>query len=155
MSGWRRRWRGSPERAVRLPPAVVACGAVVAARAVPRAPLGSCLVLAVTWCGAVVVARAVPRAPLGHAPGGSAFLAAGDTLVVPVLDRYGRSLQDLITMVGELRKQEIGFTSLHERPTPPRPAGGWYSTSSMRRRSAGSSSWRPRSSWSAARLRAR
>jgi predicted site-specific integrase-resolvase len=28
-----------------------------------------------------------------------AFLDAGDTLVVPSLDRYGRSLQDLITMV--------------------------------------------------------
>ncbi|WP_455713492.1 recombinase family protein [Streptosporangium canum] len=43
-----------------------------------------------------------------------AFLAAGDTLVVPSLDRYGRSLADLITMVGELRRREIGFTSLHE-----------------------------------------
>ncbi|MET9403601.1 recombinase family protein [Kitasatospora sp. NPDC002965] len=50
-----------------------------------------------------------------------AFLAPGDTLVVPALDRYGRSLQDLIAMVGELCKREIGFTSLHERldTTPP------------------------------------
>ncbi|MFI6744231.1 recombinase family protein [Nonomuraea sp. NPDC050451] len=43
-----------------------------------------------------------------------AFLTEGDTLVVPSLDRYGRSLADLITMVGDLRKREIGFTSLHE-----------------------------------------
>jgi DNA invertase Pin-like site-specific DNA recombinase len=43
-----------------------------------------------------------------------AFLAAGDTLVVPSLDRYGRSLQDLINMVAELCRREIGFTSLHE-----------------------------------------
>ncbi|WP_413754089.1 recombinase family protein [Streptomyces sp. R-74717] len=52
-----------------------------------------------------------------------AFLAAGDTLVVPALDRYGRSLQDLITMVGELRKREIGFTSLHERLDTTTPGG--------------------------------
>jgi DNA invertase Pin-like site-specific DNA recombinase len=44
-----------------------------------------------------------------------AFLQGGDTLVVPALDRYSRSLQDLITMVGELRRHEIGFTSLHEK----------------------------------------
>ncbi|MEN1883053.1 recombinase family protein [Streptomyces mirabilis] len=52
-----------------------------------------------------------------------AFLAAGDTLVVPALDRYGRSLQDLITMVGELREREIGFTSLHERLDTTTPGG--------------------------------
>ncbi|MFI8499628.1 recombinase family protein [Streptomyces sp. NPDC085524] len=52
-----------------------------------------------------------------------AFLAAGDTLVVPALDRYGRSLQDLIAMVGELRKREIGFTSLHERLDTTTPGG--------------------------------
>ncbi|MFI1830661.1 recombinase family protein [Streptomyces sp. NPDC020412] len=44
-----------------------------------------------------------------------AFLHPGDTLVVPALDRYGRSLKDLVNMVGELRNREIGFTSLHER----------------------------------------
>ncbi|MER6573639.1 recombinase family protein [Streptomyces sp. NPDC001093] len=32
-----------------------------------------------------------------------AFLDVGDALVVPSLDRYGRSLQDLINMVAELR----------------------------------------------------
>ncbi|GII52081.1 hypothetical protein Pth03_04700 [Planotetraspora thailandica] len=45
-----------------------------------------------------------------------AFLAAGDTLVVPELARYGRSLQDLITMVGDLRKlaRLICSTPAHE-----------------------------------------
>ncbi|MFD8722897.1 recombinase family protein [Streptomyces sp. NPDC059629] len=43
-------------------------------------------------------------------------LDAGDTLVVPSLDRCGRSLQDPITMVAELRERGIGFTSLHEEP---------------------------------------
>ncbi|MEV3927514.1 recombinase family protein [Actinomadura coerulea] len=42
------------------------------------------------------------------------FIATSDTLVVPSLDRYGRSLHDLITMVAELRQRDIGFTSLHE-----------------------------------------
>ncbi|MFB7678275.1 recombinase family protein [Kitasatospora purpeofusca] len=37
--------------------------------------------------------------------------------------RYGRSLQDLIAMVGELRKRGIGFTSLHERLDATTPGG--------------------------------
>ncbi|GGK97668.1 resolvase [Planomonospora parontospora subsp. parontospora] len=52
-----------------------------------------------------------------------AFLTVGDTLVVPSLDRYGRSLADLIAMVGELRKREIGFTSLHENLDTTTPGG--------------------------------
>lgn len=52
-----------------------------------------------------------------------AFLTAGDTLVVPSLDRYGRSLHDLITMVADLRKREIGFTSLHENLDTTTPGG--------------------------------
>ena len=52
-----------------------------------------------------------------------AFLAAGDTLVVPSLDRYGRSLQDLVNMVGDLRKAGVGFTSLHERLDTTTPGG--------------------------------
>lgn len=52
-----------------------------------------------------------------------AFLHEGDTLVVPSLDRYGRSLQDLINMVGELRRREIGFTSLHEKLDTTTPGG--------------------------------
>ncbi|MFI6743793.1 recombinase family protein [Nonomuraea sp. NPDC050451] len=42
---------------------------------------------------------------------------------MPSLDRYGRSLADLITMVGELRKREIGFTSLHENLDTTTPGG--------------------------------
>ena len=52
-----------------------------------------------------------------------AFLTAGDTLVVPELARYGRSLQYTITMVGELRRREIGFTSLHEKLDTTTPGG--------------------------------
>ncbi|MGW2962696.1 recombinase family protein [Streptomyces sp. NPDC001220] len=49
------------------------------------------------------------------------FLREGDTLVVPSLDRLGRSIQDLIAIVSGLRKRGIGFTSLHEAldTTPP------------------------------------
>ncbi|MFB7090799.1 recombinase family protein [Streptomyces sp. NPDC056296] len=52
-----------------------------------------------------------------------AFLQAGDTLVVPSLDRYGRSLQDLVNMVAELRTRGIGFTSLHEKLDTLTPGG--------------------------------
>ncbi|MDX2760836.1 recombinase family protein [Streptomyces europaeiscabiei] len=52
-----------------------------------------------------------------------AFLDPGDTLVVPSLDRYGRSLQDLINMVAELRERRIGFTSLHENLDTTTPGG--------------------------------
>ncbi|MFB8242675.1 hypothetical protein ACFC58_39700 [Kitasatospora purpeofusca] len=42
--------------------------------------------------------------------------------MVPALDRYCHSPEDLVNMVGELRRREIGFCSLHERldTTPPR-----------------------------------
>ncbi|MGW0670673.1 recombinase family protein [Streptomyces sp. NPDC002746] len=52
-----------------------------------------------------------------------AFLQSGDTLVVPSLDRYGRSLQDLVNMVGALRERQIGFTSLHENLDTTTPGG--------------------------------
>jgi DNA invertase Pin-like site-specific DNA recombinase len=42
------------------------------------------------------------------------YLRPGDTLVVPSLDRLSRSLADLITLVGELRRRGAGFKSLHE-----------------------------------------
>lgn len=42
------------------------------------------------------------------------YLRPGDTLVVPALDRLGRSLQDLIAIVAELGRRGIGFASLHE-----------------------------------------
>jgi len=51
------------------------------------------------------------------------FMTAGDTLVVPALDRLSRSLQDLITAVGELRRREVGFTSLHENLDTTTPGG--------------------------------
>ncbi|MER6257882.1 recombinase family protein [Streptomyces sp. NPDC001584] len=52
-----------------------------------------------------------------------AFLQSGDTLVVPALDRYGRSLQDLVNMLAALRRRGIGFTSLHERLDTTTPGG--------------------------------
>ncbi|ALO98953.1 DNA invertase [Streptomyces hygroscopicus subsp. limoneus] len=52
-----------------------------------------------------------------------AFLDPGDTLVVPSLHRYGRSLQDLINMVAELRTRGVGFTSLHESLDTTTPGG--------------------------------
>ncbi|ATM24839.1 DNA invertase (plasmid) [Streptomyces alboflavus] len=52
-----------------------------------------------------------------------AFLQSGDTLVVPSLDRYGRSLQDLVNMVAALREGQIGFTSLHEKLDTLTPGG--------------------------------
>jgi DNA invertase Pin-like site-specific DNA recombinase len=36
-------------------------------------------------------------------------MAPGDTLVFPALDRLGRSLQDLIATVTDLRAREVGF----------------------------------------------
>jgi DNA invertase Pin-like site-specific DNA recombinase len=52
-----------------------------------------------------------------------AFLAPGDTLVVPSLDRLSRSLADLTTTVGELRHRDVGFTSLHENLDTTTPSG--------------------------------
>ncbi|MGY0060900.1 recombinase family protein [Streptomyces sp. LZ34] len=51
------------------------------------------------------------------------YLREGDTLVVPSLDRLGRSLQDLIAIVSGLRKRGIGFTSLHEALDTTTPGG--------------------------------
>ncbi|MFH9439227.1 recombinase family protein [Streptomyces rochei] len=51
------------------------------------------------------------------------LLDVGDTLMVPSLDRYGRSLQDLINMAAELREHGIGFTSLHENLDTTTPGG--------------------------------
>lgn len=52
-----------------------------------------------------------------------AFLTPDDTLVVPSLERYGRSLQDLVNMVAELRERGIGFRSLHEALDTTTPGG--------------------------------
>ncbi|MEV0322692.1 recombinase family protein [Streptomyces sp. NPDC050658] len=51
------------------------------------------------------------------------YLREGDTLVVPSLDRLGRSIQDLIAIVSGLRKRGIGFTSLHEALDTTTPGG--------------------------------
>lgn len=51
------------------------------------------------------------------------YLRPGDTLVVPSLDRLSRSLQDLITLVAELRRRGVGFRSLHEALDTTTPGG--------------------------------
>jgi DNA invertase Pin-like site-specific DNA recombinase len=51
------------------------------------------------------------------------YLREGDVLVVPSLDRLSRSLQDLIALVGELRRRGVGFTSLHEALDTTTPGG--------------------------------
>ena len=51
------------------------------------------------------------------------YLRAGDTLVVPSLDRLSRSLQDLITIVTGLRRHGTGFRSLHEALDTTTPGG--------------------------------
>lgn len=51
------------------------------------------------------------------------YLRSGDVLVVPSLDRLGRSLQDLIAIVAGLRRREIGFASLHEALDTATPGG--------------------------------
>ncbi|MER5927299.1 recombinase family protein [Streptomyces mirabilis] len=51
------------------------------------------------------------------------YLRPGDTLVVPSLDRLGRSIQDLIAIVSGLRKRDIGFQSLHEALDTTTPGG--------------------------------
>ncbi|MFE7800865.1 recombinase family protein [Nocardia sp. NPDC057440] len=51
------------------------------------------------------------------------YLRPGDTLIVPSLDRLGRSLQDLITIVAGLRRRGIGFRSLHEALDTTTPGG--------------------------------
>ncbi|MEV4208188.1 recombinase family protein [Nocardia salmonicida] len=50
-------------------------------------------------------------------------MRVSDTLVVPSLDRLGRSLQDLISIVAGLRKRDIGFRSLHEAINTTTPGG--------------------------------
>jgi DNA invertase Pin-like site-specific DNA recombinase len=51
------------------------------------------------------------------------FMRPGDTLVVTSLDRLSRSLSDLIAMVTELRRRQVGFRSLHEQLDTTTPGG--------------------------------
>jgi DNA invertase Pin-like site-specific DNA recombinase len=50
-------------------------------------------------------------------------LLEGDTLVVTELSRLGHSLQDLITIVTDLRHRQVGFRSLHEQLDTTTPGG--------------------------------
>ncbi|MFF4290836.1 recombinase family protein [Streptomyces sp. NPDC001633] len=68
-------------------------------------------------------------------------LRPGDTLVVPSLDRLGRSIQDLIVIVSGLRKRGVGFTSLHEALDTTTPPDAWSSTSSPPWPSSSANSW--------------
>lgn len=47
----------------------------------------------------------------------------GDTLIVWKLDRLGRSLKDLIEIVGELEKQGVNFQSITDNINTSTPAG--------------------------------
>ena len=64
-------------------------------------------------------------------PGLEACLKAlrpGDTLVVWKLDRLGRNLRHLVTVVEDLRQRDVGFkvlTGQGPRSIPPRPMAGW------------------------------
>lgn len=50
-------------------------------------------------------------------------MRAGDVLVVWKLDRLGRSLQDLIRILGKLERRGIGFWSISDRIDTTTPAG--------------------------------
>ena len=60
------------------------------------------------------------------------YLRPGDTLVVPSLDRLSRSLADLIAIVTTLRRQGVGFKSLHESLDTTTPGGRLVFQSSPR-----------------------
>ncbi|ABS65792.1 Resolvase domain [Xanthobacter versatilis] len=51
---------------------------------------------------------------------------AGDVLVVWRLDRLGRSIKDLIDIVGQLQQRGIGFLSLQEQIDTTSAAGRFY-----------------------------
>lgn len=51
------------------------------------------------------------------------YLRPGDVLVVLSLDRLGRSVEDLIKIVAELKRCGVGFHSIHERLDTTTPGG--------------------------------
>ena len=54
------------------------------------------------------------------------YLRPGDTLVVWRLDRLGRSLSHLITLVNTLHQRQIGFHSLREAMDTTTPTGQFF-----------------------------
>ena len=54
------------------------------------------------------------------------MLRAGDTLVVWKLDRLGRSVKQLVDLVGELHKQEVQFKSLTDAIDTGTPSGRFF-----------------------------
>jgi len=54
------------------------------------------------------------------------ILRDGDSLVVWKLDRLGRSVKDLVTMVGELEKRGVHFKSLTDNIDTSTPAGRFF-----------------------------
>ena len=64
--------------------------------------------------------KTVGRPELAECPD---HLRAGDTHIVPSLDRLPRSLQDLITILAGLRRRGTGSGPCTRRWTPPRAAG--------------------------------
>ncbi len=58
---------------------------------------------------------------------------SGDTLVVPAFEQLSRSVLDLIAIVSDLRRREVGFASLHENLDTTAP-GGWHPVQVDRRR---------------------
>jgi DNA invertase Pin-like site-specific DNA recombinase len=53
-------------------------------------------------------------------------LREGDTLVVWKLDRLGRSVKDLVELVGELGKRGVGFQSVTDSIDTSTPAGRFF-----------------------------
>lgn len=51
------------------------------------------------------------------------FGQSGDLLMVTRLDRLGRSLQDLVVLVDDLKQRQIGFTSIKESIDTTTPGG--------------------------------
>lgn len=51
------------------------------------------------------------------------YLRAGDSLVIWRLDRLGRSLKDLVTIIEDLRNAEVGFASLNDGIDTSSPMG--------------------------------
>ncbi len=64
------------------------------------------------------------------------FCREGDELVVWKLDRFGRSLRELIDLVNGVRERGVGFVSLRENIDTTTPGASSSSTSSGRWRSS-------------------